>query len=154
MNVVKLSATLAVSQQIVPEHVAAIAEAGYKVLINNRPDGEEANQPPSAAIAAAAEAAGMEYYYMPITAMNFPGDEFPRMCELLANADKPVLAFVAPAPVAPTFGWRVMRMPPAQRPRCALVSWAMILDWSVDWAESTALEVTRRRSRGGRIPDG
>jgi uncharacterized protein (TIGR01244 family) len=93
MNVVKLSATLAVSQQIVPEHVAAIAEAGYKVLINNRPDGEEANQPPSAAIAAAAEAAGMEYYYMPITAMNFPGDAFPQMCELLANADKPVLAF-------------------------------------------------------------
>jgi uncharacterized protein (TIGR01244 family) len=93
MNVVKLSGTLAVSQQIAPEHVAAIAEAGYKVLINNRPDGEEASQPPSAAIAAAAEAAGMEYYYMPITAMNFPGDEFPRMCELLANADKPVLAF-------------------------------------------------------------
>jgi len=93
MNVVKLSATLAVSQQIVPEHVAAIAEAGYKVLINNRPDGEEAHQPPSAAIAAAAEAAGMEYYYMPITAMNFPGDEFPRMCELLADAEKPVLAF-------------------------------------------------------------
>jgi uncharacterized protein (TIGR01244 family) len=93
MNVVKLSATLGVSQQIVPEHVAAIAAAGYKVLINNRPDGEEANQPPSAAIAAAAEAAGIEYYYMPITAMDFPGADFPQMCELLANTDKPVLAF-------------------------------------------------------------
>lgn len=93
MNVVKLTESLGVSQQIAPEHVASIAEAGYKVLINNRPDGEEASQPLSADIAAAAAAAGMEYYYMPITAMDFPGGDFPQMCELLANPDKPVLAF-------------------------------------------------------------
>ena len=41
MNIVKLTDYLAVAAQITPEDVAAIAAAGYKVLINNRPDGED-----------------------------------------------------------------------------------------------------------------
>ena len=53
MNIVKLSDNVAVSGQIQPEDVAAIADAGYKVLINNRPDGEEPGQPANADIAAA-----------------------------------------------------------------------------------------------------
>ena len=40
MKVVKITPDVAVSEQIVPEDVAAIAAAGFKVLINNRPDGE------------------------------------------------------------------------------------------------------------------
>lgn len=93
MHIVKLTDTVAVSQQITPENVAEIAAAGYRVIINNRPDGEEAGQPDNASIAAAAEKAGLEYHYLPITAMNFPGPEFDKMCELLADADNPVLAF-------------------------------------------------------------
>ena len=75
MNIVKLSETVGVAGQILPDHVADIAAAGYKVLINNRPDREEAHQPSSADIAAAAEIAGMEYYHMPVTAMDFPGGD-------------------------------------------------------------------------------
>lgn len=93
MNIVKLTDTIAVSQQITPDNVVEIARAGYRVLINNRPDGEEAGQPENASIAAAAEKAGLEYHYMPITAMNFPGPEFDKMCDLLADEDNPVLAF-------------------------------------------------------------
>ena len=93
MNIVKLSETVAVSAQIQPEDVAAIAEAGYKVLINNRPDGEEPGQPANADIAAAAEAAGLEYHFMPINALNFPGPDFEQMCDLLDDPDRPVLAF-------------------------------------------------------------
>lgn len=93
MNVIKLTETLGVSQQISPASVAEIAAAGYRVLINNRPDGEEPNQPANDEIAAAAEAAGLEYYFLPITAMNFPGPDFDQMCQLLADSTKPVLAF-------------------------------------------------------------
>jgi uncharacterized protein (TIGR01244 family) len=93
MNMVKLTDTVAVSQQITPGEVADIAAAGYRVLINNRPDGEEAGQPANADIAAAAEASGLEYYYMPITGLNFPGPDFDKMCELMADSEKPVLAF-------------------------------------------------------------
>ena len=93
MKIVKLTENVAVSEQVTPENVAAIAAAGYKVLVNNRPDGEEANQPSNADIAAAAQAAGMEYHYMPITAGNFPGPDFGRMRNLLDDRVRPVLAF-------------------------------------------------------------
>ncbi|MCB1689091.1 MAG: TIGR01244 family phosphatase, partial [Halioglobus sp.] len=62
MKIVKLTDTVAVSAQITAEDVVAIAAAGFKVLINNRPDGEESNQPTSAEIGAAAQAAGLEYH--------------------------------------------------------------------------------------------
>ena len=93
MNIVKLTDNLAVSAQISPEDVEAIAAAGYQVLINNRPDGEEATQPTAAQIAVAAENAGMEYHHMPVTAGNFPGSDFDAMCDLLDDPARPVLAF-------------------------------------------------------------
>lgn len=93
MKIVKLTDTLGVSGQISPADVADIASAGYKVLINNRPDGEEATQPSGAAIAAAATAAGMEYHYMPVTAADFPGPDFDAMSDLLDDPAHPVLAY-------------------------------------------------------------
>ncbi len=93
MNAYKLSDTVAVAAQIQPADVAAIAEAGFKVLINNRPDGEAPDQPSSAEIAAAAEAAGMEYHYLPVNAMNFPGPGADEMQRLLDDTSRPVLAF-------------------------------------------------------------
>lgn len=93
MRAVKLSDTVAVSEQILPAHVAEIAAAGYQVLVNNRPDGESPDQPSSADIAAAAEQAGMEYHYLPVTAMNFPGPGMEQMADLFDDADRPVFAF-------------------------------------------------------------
>ena len=93
MNIVKLTDTVAVSAQITPENVAEIAAAGYQVLVNNRPDGEEANQPANADIEAAAAAAGLEYHHLPITAMNFPGPGFEQMSDLFDDPARPVLAF-------------------------------------------------------------
>lgn len=93
MNIVKLTDTVAVAAQITPENVAEIAAAGYQVLINNRPDAEEANQPATSEIAAAAEAAGLEYHYMPINGMNFPGPDFELMSDLMDDPARPVLAF-------------------------------------------------------------
>jgi uncharacterized protein (TIGR01244 family) len=93
MNIVKLSDAVAVSAQITPEDVAAIAAAGFRVLINNRPDGEVPDQPTSAAIAAAAHAAGLEYHHMPVTAASFPGPDFHAMSDLLDDPSRPVLAF-------------------------------------------------------------
>jgi len=93
MKIVKLTDKLAVAAQIAPDDVADIAAQGYRVLINNRPDGEEASQPPGSAIAAAAETAGLEYHYLPVTHSDFPGEDFDAMCELLADDSRPVLAF-------------------------------------------------------------
>ena len=93
MNIVKLTESLAVSAQITLEDVAQIAAAGYAVLINNRPDGEESAQVPSALIATAAEAAGMEYHHMPVTAASFPGPDLDAISDLFDDPSHPVLAF-------------------------------------------------------------
>ena len=93
MNIVKLTESLAVSAQITLEDVAQIAAAGYAVLINNRPDGEESAQVPSALIATAAEAAGMEYHHIPITAASFPGPDLEAITALFDDPSRPVLAF-------------------------------------------------------------
>ena len=93
MKIVKLTDTVAVSAQITAEDVVAIAAAGFKVLINNRPDGEESNQQTSAEIGAAAQAAGLEYHHMPVTAQSFPGPDFDAMSDLLDDPSRPVLAY-------------------------------------------------------------
>ncbi|MEH6581885.1 MAG: TIGR01244 family sulfur transferase [Halioglobus sp.] len=93
MRIVQLTDTLSVSEQISPDDVAAIAAAGFKVLVNNRPDGEAPEQPGSDAIAVAAQAAGLSYYYLPVTAPSFPGPDVGVMASLLDNTEAPVLAF-------------------------------------------------------------
>jgi uncharacterized protein (TIGR01244 family) len=93
MNIVRLTDSIAVSPQIMPEDVAEIAAAGFCVLINNRPDGEVPDQPTSAAIAAAAQAAGLEYHHMPVTAASFPGPDLQAMSDLLDDPARPALAF-------------------------------------------------------------
>jgi uncharacterized protein (TIGR01244 family) len=93
MNIVKVSDCLAVSGQITVADVAEIAAAGYQVLINNRPDGEEIGQPSAAEIAAAAAAVGLEYHYLPVTASTFPGPHFDANADLLDDPQRPALAF-------------------------------------------------------------
>ena len=63
-----------VSGQIRPEEVAGLAEQGVTMLINNRPDGEETDQPLAADIEAAAEAAGISYRHVPILRGIGPAD--------------------------------------------------------------------------------
>lgn len=93
MNIIKLSDCVAVSAQIQPSDLAAVAAAGYKVVVNNRPDGEEGGQPSAADMASAAEQAGLEYHHMPVNAMNFPGEGFDMLSDLLDDPERPVLAF-------------------------------------------------------------
>jgi uncharacterized protein (TIGR01244 family) len=93
MKTLKITDTIAVSGQISPAQVAELAEAGFKVLVNNRPDGEEAGQPGSAEIEAAAISVGLEYHHLPVTAMDFPGPDAARMATLFDDESRPVFAF-------------------------------------------------------------
>lgn len=94
MDLKKLENGVSVAGQIVPAQLAELATAGFGVIVNNRPDGEEANQPTSDEIAQAAEAAGLQYYYLPLVAGQQPGaDLVEKFAEVVKAADKPVLAF-------------------------------------------------------------
>ena len=94
MNVNQLSDTVCAAPQLQPEQLASIAEAGFKSIINNRPDMEGgADQPTSAQIEAAAKAAGLSYAYLPVV----PGQQTPAQiaecAKLLQTLPQPVLMF-------------------------------------------------------------
>ena len=82
LRYIKLTDTVAASPQILAEDMPAVAAAGYKVVINNRPDGEAMGQPTSEELRQAAEAAGLEYHYYPLNAFNYPGDDLATMAAL------------------------------------------------------------------------
>lgn len=63
-----------VSGQIDPADVEALCEAGVVMVINNRPDGEDPQQPLAADIEAAAERAGLKYRHVPIARGMGPSD--------------------------------------------------------------------------------
>lgn len=60
------------SPQPAPGDMAAVAAAGVRRVINNRPDHEEPGQPTSAEMEAAARAAGMDYLWIPVRGMPGP----------------------------------------------------------------------------------
>ncbi len=94
LSVQQLDADVAVAPQLGPEAMAAAAAAGFRSVINNRPDFEGgASQPTSAAMEAAARAAGLEYAFLPV-ASNFQSEaEIARFAELIATLPGPILAF-------------------------------------------------------------
>ena len=79
--------------QIAPEDVAAAKAAGFTMIVNNRPDGEEAGQPAAAAIEAAAQAAGLAYVAIPVDHSGFSEWQVEAMASALGAAEGPLLAF-------------------------------------------------------------
>jgi uncharacterized protein (TIGR01244 family) len=82
----------AVAPQILPDELPEIARRGFRLLINNRPDGESSGQPPSADIAAAARGAGLDYVHIPIRGAPGAG-EVEAVAEAVRTARGPVLSF-------------------------------------------------------------
>lgn len=89
-----VSKDVSVAPQLGPEAMAEAAAAGFRSVINNRPDFEGGpDQPTSASVEAAARAAGLEYAWLPVAPNVHSAEEVARFGELLATLPKPILAF-------------------------------------------------------------
>ena len=94
MQVTKHTDHFATAPQLAPEHMAPIAEHGFHTVINNRPDMEGGpDQPTSAQMQAAAEAAGLIYHYLPVVSGAITPEQVTQMAQLVEDAPAPVLAF-------------------------------------------------------------
>ncbi len=83
-----------VAPQLSPEAMAEAARAGFRSVVNNRPDFEEGPaQPTSAMIEAAARAAGLEYRHLPVSPSNQTPAEAASMALLLQELPRPLLMF-------------------------------------------------------------
>ena len=85
---------LSVAPQLMPEAMAELARLGFKSVINNRPDFEHGpDQPASAAVEAAAVAAGLQYRHLPVDGGWQSPEQIAEFARLLAELPAPVLAF-------------------------------------------------------------
>ena len=89
----QINESISVAPQIAVEQVAEIAAAGFKTIVNNRPDDEDAGQPSGDAIRAAAETAGLKYVSIPVTHAGFSHPQIDAMTQALTDSDGPVLAY-------------------------------------------------------------
>ena len=89
-----VAADVCVAPQLTPAAMAEAARAGFRSVINNRPDFEHGPaQPASADIEAAAQAAGLQYRHLPVAGGWQSPDEIAAAARLLAELPHPVLMF-------------------------------------------------------------
>ena len=81
-----------VSGQIRPDEVAALRTQSVTLIVNNRPDGEEPDQPLGVEIEEAAAAAGIDYRSVPIIRGIGPAD-VEAMRDAISSSHGKVLAF-------------------------------------------------------------
>lgn len=94
MSIRQLSEEVAVCGQISTSDLEAIAELGFKTIVNNRPDHEVGPQHVHAEIEAKAKSLGLAIHYLPMEVGQPPSEvlleDFKR---ILDSAEKPVLAY-------------------------------------------------------------
>lgn len=93
MEVKSLTPEIGVTGQILASEIDAVAKAGYKTVICNRPDGEGNDQPLFHEIEAAAKQAGMTAHYLPVESGKVSDDDAVKFGKLMDGSAKPVIAF-------------------------------------------------------------
>jgi sulfide:quinone oxidoreductase len=84
---------VSVAGQISPADLQAIAEAGFKSIVCNRPDGESPGQFSSQDIATAARHAGLTMAYLPVVTGRVSPQDGREFGDLLNQLPGPVLAY-------------------------------------------------------------
>ena len=72
MDIKEIEPGFTVSGQIVVSDLEKLAEKGVRVILNNRPDGEEQDQPPAQSLAPHAQALGMVWVDAPVIPRHLP----------------------------------------------------------------------------------
>lgn len=92
MDVVRVTDRLSVAGQPDLAAFSSLAASGFRLVINNRPELEEASQPSPRAEAKAAKLAGMEYAHLPVTGATITRAAIRQFQSILAAVPGPVLA--------------------------------------------------------------
>jgi uncharacterized protein (TIGR01244 family) len=93
LDLKRINDHVSVSGQIMPGDIADLKQAGFVAIINNRPDGESPDQPPGAEIEAAAKAAGLDYYAIPLGREGVSAEMVEQTRAALETSKGPVFCF-------------------------------------------------------------
>ena len=87
----------------------ALAAAGVRTIVNNRPDGEDRGQLPAAEAQRLAETLGIAYHHIPITAATLSRADVDAFAAALRDAPTPVVAHCRSG-TRSTLLWALVRM--------------------------------------------
>lgn len=93
MDLNHLSPSFATAPQLQPDDIGRLAAAGFKAIINNRPDNEGPDQPGSDALEAEAKRHGLVYRHIPVVPGQATDADARAFAAALKEADGPVVAF-------------------------------------------------------------
>ncbi len=91
-ELIPLAPGLSVAGQLDRADIDALARNGVRTIINNRPDDEDAGQLPAAEAQKLAEAQGIAYHHIPITAASLSRADVDAFAAALDAAPQPVVA--------------------------------------------------------------
>src|SRR6266853_5911737 len=89
--------------------IEALAEAGVRTIVNNRPDGEDPGQLPAAEARQIAESHGIAYHHIPVTAASLSRADVDAFAGVLATAPTPIVAHCRSG-TRSTLLWALARM--------------------------------------------
>lgn len=93
MDIREVSPGFAVSPQVAPADMKALADRGYEAVVCNRPDGEEPGQPPLDDLRAAAYEAGLAFHHIPVSGGAFPDAAVAAFGAVRKGTEGPLLAY-------------------------------------------------------------
>ncbi|HEY3909998.1 MAG TPA: TIGR01244 family sulfur transferase [Stellaceae bacterium] len=91
-ELIPLAPGLSVAGGLDRADIGALAKAGVRTIVNNRPDGEDPGQLPAAEAKRLAEAHGLAYHHIPITAASLTRADVDDFAATLRDAAAPVVA--------------------------------------------------------------
>ncbi len=91
-QLVSLAPGLSVTGRLDRPDIEALAHSGVRTIVNNRPDGEDPGQLPAAEARRLAEALGIAYHHIPITAATLSRADVDAFAATLRDAPAPVVA--------------------------------------------------------------
>ncbi|MBT9384379.1 TIGR01244 family phosphatase [Pseudooceanicola sp. CBS1P-1] len=133
---------LSVGPQIRGEDVRVLAQDGVRAIICNRPDAEGADQPTHEEIAREAEAAGLEFLYLPVTPGLVSDQTAQDFGAALERLPKPVFAYCRTGTRSTTL-WSLSQA--GRRPLPEILSKARAAGYDMSG-------VVRRIANGGKTP--
>ncbi len=142
MDIRRISDDLSVGPQIAIGDLQTLAEKGFRAVICNRPDGEGADQPVFQEIERAAQDAGLEARYVPVTAGKVGDDDVTAFAEAMRDLPGPVLAYCRTGTRSTTL-WSLSRA--GKEPVADILA-------AADAAGYDMAGVARRIANGGKTP--
>ena len=82
----------AVIGQLAKADVAALAQLGYRTIVNNRPDDEEPGQPSAADVRGEAERLGLSYVHIPVTTGTITAEDVAAVTQAARESPQPIVA--------------------------------------------------------------